>query len=202
VRSRAFLHHLAVAVVLAGWGCSCATTTPRYDYTAEPDPRKQEYLVGASDVLRVNVWHNIDLTGDAVVRPDGTISLPLIGDVRAAGRTASDIRAEITQKLSAYIKDQTATVTVAVATINSYRFVVTGNVEHGGVFTANHFVTVSEAVALAGGPNRFGSPEEMVIIRTDANGKRRIPINYPAILKGTHPEMDVPLLSGDTIYIP
>jgi len=203
VTPRAFLDHIAVALVLIGWGCSCATTTPRYDYAVEPDPRKQEYVVGASDVLRVNVWHNIDLTGDVVVRPDGTISLPLIGEVRAAGRTANDIKVEIAQKLSAYIKDQQqAPVTVAVATINSYRFVVTGNVEHAGVFTANHFVTVSEAVALAGGPNRFGSPEEMVLIRTDANGKRRIPINYPAILQGSHPEHDLPLISGDTIYIP
>jgi polysaccharide export outer membrane protein len=200
---RVFPATLLLIALIAVGGPGCATVTPKYDYAAEPDPRKQEYVIGTSDVLRITVWHNIDLTGDAVVRPDGTISLPLIGDVKAAGRTPGDVRTEITARLSAFIKDQTATVTVAVSTINSYRFVISGNVERGGAFTANHFVTVSEAVALAGGPNRYASPEEPVITRVDAAGsKRRIPINYPAILKGTHPEHDLPLLAGDTIYVP
>lgn len=191
---------LATSASLVG---GCSHTLPYHDYSREPDPRKQEYRIGVSDVLRVNVWHNPDLSGDAVVRPDGTISLALIGDVRAAGRSTAELRAEIAQRLKAFIKDESAAVTVAVAAINSYRFVVSGNVERGGAFVANHFVTVSEAVALAGGPNKFASPEQTVIIRADEPGKtRRIPIDYPGILKGSRPHHDLAVLTGDTIYVP
>jgi len=191
---------LTLTVALLG---GCAYKLPYHDYTREPDPRKDEYRLGPSDVLHVTVWHNVELTGDTIVRPDGTISLPLIGDLRAAGRTTAELRAEIAQRLKAYIKDEAATVTVAVSGINSYRFVVSGNVERPGAFTANHYVTVSEAIALTGGPNRFSSPIETVIIRGDASGKpRRIPIDYPSILDGKHPEHDLPLLPGDLVYVP
>jgi len=189
----------SVSALLGG----CAHTVPYYDYSREPDPRKDEFRLGPSDVLQVTVWHNPDLTGPAIVRPDGTISLPLIGDLKAAGRTTAELRTEISQRLRAFIKDEAATVTVAISQINSYRYVVSGSVAHPGAFTANHYVTVSEAIAQAGGPDRFASPIETVIIRNDASGKtRRIPIDYPSILDGKHPEHDLPILPGDTIYIP
>jgi polysaccharide export outer membrane protein len=200
VRLRELLLLCSASALLA---CPCATPHPYYDFSKEPDPRKQEYVIGPSDVLRITVWRYPDHSGETLVRPDGTISLPLIGDLRAAGRTPSEVRAEITQRLSGLIKDASAVVTVAVVTINSYRFTVSGNVEHPGTFTANHYVTLTEAVALAGGPNRYASPEDTVIMRADAaRGVRRILIDYPAILAGTHPEQDLPLLAGDTIYVP
>jgi polysaccharide export outer membrane protein len=193
---------VAVALLLA-LGAGCTTTHPLYDYASEPDPRKQEFTLGPSDVLRVNVWRNPELSGDVTIRPDGNVSLPLVGDVHAAGRSSGDVRAEIAKRLQAYLKDEANNVTVSIVTISSYRFVVNGNVERMGVFTSNRYVTVSEAIALAGGPNRFASPDEAVIIREDpGKGKKRIPINYPAILKGTHPEHDLPLLAGDIVYIP
>jgi polysaccharide export outer membrane protein len=72
-----------------------------------------------------------------------------------------------------------------------------------GVFNSNKYVTVSEAIALAGGPNRFANPDETVIIRDDpGKGKKRIPIDYPGILKGKHPEQDLTLLAGDIVYVP
>lgn len=182
---------------------ACTTTRPFYDYTAEPDPRKQEFVLGPSDVLRIHVWHNPDLSGDTTVRPDGTISLPLLGDLKAAGRTAADVRGEISKRLQAYVKDDANNVTVSITTLNSYRFVVNGNVEHMGAFTSARYVSVSEAIALAGGPNRFADADDTVIIRDDpGKGKKRIPIDYPAILKGTHPEQDLILLAGDIVYVP
>lgn len=181
----------------------CATPRPPYDYASEPDPRKKEYVIGASDILRITVWHNADLSGESIVRPDGTISLPLIGDVRAAGRTPGEVRSEVAQRLAAFVKDESAVVTVAVAAINSYRFIVSGNVERSGAFTATHYVTVSEAIALAGGPNKFANPEDAMIIRVDpSKGVRRIPVDVPAVLNGSRPEQDLPLLSGDTVYVP
>jgi polysaccharide export outer membrane protein len=197
------LNNLCLATLAAALIGGCAYKLPPYNYASEPDPRKDEFRLGPSDVIHVTVWHNVDLSGDATVRPDGTISLPLIGDLRAAGRTTTELRTEITQRLKTFIKDESATVTVAVTGINSYRFVVSGNVEHPGVFAASHFVTVSEAIAMTGGPSRFASPVETVIIRSDASGKtRRIPIDYPSILDGKHPEHDLPLMPGDLIYVP
>ena len=186
------------------WGATaCATVHPYYNYATEPDPRKQEFVLGPADVVRISVWKNAELSTDAIVRPDAMITLPLVGDLRAGGRTTQELRAEISQKLSAYLKDESATVTVSLQAINSYRFAVLGNAEHAGTFVATHFLTVTEAMALAGGPSRFADPEQMVIIRTDARrGTRRIPIDYSSILNGTHPEQDLPLLSGDIIYLP
>ena len=129
--------------------------------------------------------------------------MPLLGEIHAAGRSPSDLQTEIAQKLTTYVKDESATVTVAVATISSYRFLVLGNVDRGGTFTANHYTTVTEAIALAGGPNRFADPESVIIIRPVPGGQpRRIPIDYTAILSGTHPEEDLALLPGDTVYVP
>jgi polysaccharide export outer membrane protein len=198
---RAWLPTVTLAATLASIP-GCGTTMINYDYASEPDPRKHEFVLGPSDVLHVSVWHNIDLSVDATVRPDGTITLPLIGDMRAAGRTTTDLRNEISTKLSAFIKEA-ATVTVAVASVSSYRFTVSGNVEHGGAFTATHYVTVAEAMALAGGPNRFGDIEQTVIMRSDKDGRpKRIPVDYTAILKGTRPDMNLVLLPGDVVYVP
>jgi polysaccharide export outer membrane protein len=191
---------LTLTLALLG---GCATARPHYDYGSEPDPRHAEYVLGPSDVLRITVWKNPDLSTEATVRPDGTISLPLVGDLRASGRTPAQLRAEIVQRLGTYLKDDSAVVTVAVTGINSYRFLVTGNVERPGAYSANHFVTASEALALAGGPNRFADVDGTLIIRLDATGKvRRIPIDYAAIMSGMRPEQDLPLLPGDRVYVP
>ena len=179
-------------------GCPAAA----YDYSKEPDPRKHEFVIGASDTLKITVWKNPDLSGDAHVRPDGTITMPLLGDISAAGRTPSQLREEIRKKLSQYVKDDSAAVSVAVTEVNSYRFTVSGNVEHGGIFTSKYFVTVAEAIALAGGLNKFAEPKKLVIVRRDAAGLRRVPIDYDRISSGEHPEENLVLLPGDNLFAP
>src|SRR5262249_40656408 len=159
-----------------------------YDYTKEPDPRKHEFVIGASDNLRITVWKNPELSTEAKVRPDGTITMPLIGDVLAAGRTPGELKVEITHKLSAYVKDENSTVTIAVTEVNSYRFTVSGNVEHGGIFTSKYYVTVAEALAMAGGLNKFASPHKIVLVRPEKGGVRRVPFDYDRISSGEHPD--------------
>lgn len=193
-------------IVLAVLSLSaCATPQSTYNYSAEPDPRKKEYVLGPSDVLHINVWRNPDLSGDATVRPDGTISVTLVGDLIAAGRTPSQVRADLVQRMTTFIKEDAAIITVAVTAINSYRFTVNGSVEKPGAYGVNHYVTVIEAIAMAGGPNRFASPEKTAIIRNSGDpskGPVRIPIDYPGILSGAHPEQNLPILAGDTVYVP
>ncbi len=187
---------LVMTMLMAGCGPEA------YDYSKEPDPRKREFVIGASDALKITVWKNPELSTDAKVRPDGTITMPLIGDVQAAGRTPGELKQEITHRLAAYVKDESQAVTIAVVEVNSYRFTVSGNVERGGIFTSKYYVSVSEAVALAGGLNKFATPKKLVIVRQDPRGVRRIPINYDRISSGEHPEENLVLFSGDSLFAP
>jgi polysaccharide export outer membrane protein len=181
---------------------SCASSRG-FEYGKEPDPRSLEYVVGPADQLRINVWRDNELSLELRVRPDGTITLPLVGDIKAAGRTPSQIRDEISTQLTKYVKSETAKVTVAVLAVNSYKFSVAGNVEHPGLFTSPYFVTVLEAMAMAGGPNRFAAPDRSVIVRTYSPGStRQIPIDYDTLKNGERPEQNIVVLSGDTIFVP
>ncbi len=173
-----------------------------YDYSKEPDPRKHEFVIGAADALKITVWKNPDLSCDARVRPDGTITMPLVGDVQAAGRTPGELKEEIAKKLASYVKDDTAAISIAVTEVNSYRITVGGNVEHGGIFTSKYYLTVSEAIAQAGGLNKFASANKLVIVRRDQAGLRRIPIDFNRISSGEHPEENLVLIAGDQLFAP
>jgi polysaccharide export outer membrane protein len=150
--------------------------------------------------VQISVWRDESLSTEAVVRPDGTITMPVVGELRAAGRTASQLQQDAAQRLATIVKD--AVVTVAVTEINSYRFTVAGNVERPGLFASRYYVTVSEALALAGGPNRYASTDEIVIVRTMSGSEQRIPIDYDAILSGKNPEQDIAILAGDAVRVP
>jgi polysaccharide export outer membrane protein len=191
---------LGVGLGLLLLGCVATGPATPFDYSTEPDPRKSEFVVGVSDSLHITVWKNPELSTDARVRPDGTITMPLLGDLRASGRTPSQLREDIRTRMAAFVKDEGAAVSVAVTEVNSYRFTVAGNVEHGGVFTSRTYVTVAEAVAMAGGPNKFASPDRTVLVR--GTGGRRIPVDLEQVRSGLHPEQDLALLAGDTIFVP
>lgn len=183
--------------------CGGELPSASYPHEKEYDPRKHEYVVGVSDELRVAVWKMPDLSDDVTVRPDGTITLPLVGEVKAVGKTPTRLVSEIRDKLSAYVKADSAMITVEVRAINSYRFTVSGNVARPGPLTARYYVTVSEAIIMAGGSTRFGSPERTVILRADGSGKvRRIPINAKALSEGRELDQDLAIVSGDTIVVP
>jgi polysaccharide export outer membrane protein len=172
-----------------------------YDYSKEPDPRRHEYVIGVADGLRINVWRNAELSTQATVRPDGTITMPLIGDLQASGRTPGQLKEEIVRRLRTYIKDEAAVVSIAITDVNSYRFTVAGNVEKGGIFSTKYYVTVAEAIAMAGGLNKFATPKKLVLVRPQTGAPpRRIPIDYERIGSGGHPEENLVMLTGDTLY--
>lgn len=195
------IRYLVLCLVTLALGCGSAL--PNHDYSKEVDPHNTEYVIGVADVLSIRIWKNPELNTDMAVRPDGTITMPLLGDVKASNLTPSQLRSEVQKKLSAYVKDQAAVVTVAVTAVNSYRVTVAGNVARPGVISSDRYLTVLEAVALAGGPNTFASPEDTILIRKDPGGKvRRIPIRYDLVAEGTHLEMNLVLVRGDQIFIP
>jgi polysaccharide biosynthesis/export protein len=195
------------AVVLASFlafGIGCGASLPDYDYSQEPDPRAREFVLGISDGIRIHVWDNPDLSTEASVRPDGTITMPLVGDLTAAGKTPSELRELIRERLTEYLKVEHSSITVAVVAVNSYRFMVSGEVARPGIHSSQHYVTVAEAIALAGGFTRFASKDSIVLQRRDpASGEvRQIPISYRAIASGEHPEMNLVLLAGDSLHVP
>ncbi|MEO7327281.1 MAG: polysaccharide biosynthesis/export family protein [Minicystis sp.] len=190
----------ALLLVLLGLVACGPAIYETYDYTKEYDPRKHEYVIGVADQLTIAVYKMPDLSGGGTVRPDGVLTIPLIGDLLVAGKAPSQVREEIKKKLSAFIKEE-PTVNVTVTGFNSYRFIVSGNVNHTGSFSQKFFVTVSEAVAMAGGANKFAG-DQIVLLRTDEKGKlREIPISYKLITSGRHPEMDLAVVAGDTILV-
>lgn len=193
---------LTVALAVAA-PLGCGAGVNNYDYTQEYDPRAHEYVIGAGDQLRINVWQNNDLSTEVLVRPDGTITIPLAGDLQVAGKTPTDVKNELNTKLGTLIDTKVSVITVAVAQVQSYRFTVAGQVQNPGTFQSGYYVTVAEAIAMAGGPTRFASTSSMELIRIAQNGEtRRIPINYEEIQSRKNPAENLTLVAGDTVFVP
>jgi polysaccharide biosynthesis/export protein len=190
--------NLAVFVLLFALA-ACRPAAPDYDYKKEPDPRGQEFQIGPLDQLAVVVWKNRELSGDVTVRPDGVITLPLIGDVKAAGKTPSELQKDIAKRLSDYMRAEELVVSVGVTMVNSYHFTVMGAVEHAGYYTAKSYVTTVEAVAMAGGPNRFAG-NEVVIVR--GSPARRIPIDLRRATSSEHANENLVVMRGDVLVVP
>lgn len=197
--TRAFRVFAAAAFALSLFAqTSCKSGGTGYDYKTEPDPRKLEFQIGPLDQIQVRVWKNQDLSAEVTVRPDGIITLPLIGDVKAAGRTPTELQKEIHTRLGAFIRGEELVVSVGVSAVNSYHFTIVGAVEHAGVFTARSYVSAVEAVAMAGGPNRFSGSEIYIVRGTPA---RKIPIDLKRAQTPEHADENIIVLRGDMIVV-
>lgn len=197
------MRRLLILTTLIASLAACSPPPSNYPYEKEPDPRRSEYVIGVADRLSIRVWKNPELNTDIEVRPDGTITMPLLGDVRAVDITPTELKKEIGKALSQYIKEAGAVVTVAVTEVNAYKVTVSGNVLQPGVYSSRQFLTVADAVALAGGPNRFAKVNEVVLIRPNPKGGvRRIPVDYEAIQKGEQLRQNLVLVRGDTLFFP
>lgn len=186
-------------LVLAALASACAAR-PFYDFAAERKATRA-YTVGPGDVLEVRAWKNEALSQRVTVRLDGYITLPLIGDVLAGGRPVEAIAQEIVGRASKFY-NEAPVVAVEVAELHSYRIYVVGEVSKPGEFTPRGQVSVLQALALAGGFTRFAAPNDVVIVRRDALGERRIPFAYGRVVNGGDLEQDLPLQSNDTVVVP
>ena len=158
------------------------------------------YVIGAEDVLDINVWKEPDMTRVVPVRPDGKITLPLINDVQAAGSTPQQLASTVTEKLRKFITEPQ--VTVIVTQINSQRVFVVGEVLRAGAFPLVPGTTVLQALANAGGFTTFANVKKIHVMRV-VNGKHtELPFNYREVLKGDNPEQNIKLEPGDTIVVP
>lgn len=161
---------------------------------------KLVYTLGPEDVLGISVWKDEALTREVVVRPDGKISFPLIGDVVANGRTVEDVRQEIQNRINEFVPG--SPVSVMALKILSPRIFIVGKVGRPGMYVMFERMTVMQALALAGGFTPFSSTGDILILR-DAGGKQQtINFDYDAVAKGKRLEQNILLNRGDTIVVP
>jgi polysaccharide biosynthesis/export protein len=157
------------------------------------------YIIGPSDVLAVTVWKEPTLSGSILVRPDGMISLTLLGDVQASGLTPLQLADQIKTKLKKFIQDPN--VSVVVSQIHSKLVYLLGEVVKRGPVEMTPGMTLLEAVASAGGLTDFANTKKMYILRSEGGLQKKIPVNYKQALKGD-PTVNVTLKPGDTIVVP
>lgn len=198
-----FVTVLSVGVMLL-LGAAC-TQIPREIVEEANRPLPKDFLLGPEDVVEVTVWRNQDLSRTVVVRPDGMISLPLIGDVQASGLTAAQVSDKISKRLTEY--KENPSVSVSVKEINSYYIYVVGEVVRPGKYPLKSYATVLQGISLAGGFTQYASKNSMAVMRSvreGSGGERqlRIPVRYDDLVMGKGEVGNFRLLSGDTIVVP
>jgi polysaccharide export outer membrane protein len=164
------------------------------------------FLLGPEDVLEITVWKNPDLSRTTSIRPDGLISIPIIGDVQAAGLTADALAHRISDRLKQFVAGSPA-VSVSVRDLNSYSIFVLGEVTKPGKFQAKSYVTLLQAISMAGGFTEYAKKNKLQVVRIRPNGDHkvhelRIPVRYDDLLAGNGEPGNIILLSGDTVVVP
>ena len=190
-----FMHLWLILLFL----CSCVIKN------LEPPPESDRniadiFTIGPEDVLKIHVWKQPNISVTAPVRSDGKITVPLIKDIQAAGRTPDTLSTEIAAKLKKYIEEPT--VTVIVAAINSLKVSVSGNVNAPGVYKVRGVISLIELISLAGGLNEIANDEQVRIVRRTQNGEENIyQINYYALVNGDI-KKNISIYPGDSVIVP
>jgi polysaccharide export outer membrane protein len=175
-------------VTLAAWGMCMAA------FGADT------YLLQPGDVLTVCVWKEPELSLDLLVRPDGGITMPLAGEIEAAGHSADEVRAVIDERLQHFVSKPVVTVIVK-QTLGNQIFVI-GKVTHPGPYPLNRPVDVLQALSLAGGVTPFASVNNIHVLRRDGSREVTMPFRYGDVEKGRNLQQNILLQSGDTVIVP
>ncbi len=180
---------------------ACAATAQTAPATPQNSPAgSPDYVIGESDILSINVWHEAELSRDVPVRSDGKISLPLVGDLDAAGKTAEQLKEIIAEKLKTYLENPEVTVIVKEA--RSQYFTVIGQVMKPGQFPLGQRLTVLDGLAMAGGFKDFVKPGKIYVLRQHRNGSsERLPFDYKRAMRGDL-QQNFQLEARDTIVVP
>ena len=158
------------------------------------------YKLHQGDTVLVSVWREDTLQKQAIVLPDGSITLPLIGRVEVAGLSTPEAEQRITLKLKEYLPDPV--VSVVVVAIEGNRAYVTGKVMHPGSLIINGPITVLQAISIVGGFDKFADEGGIKVLRAKAEGQEVIPVNYRDIISGKNTSTNIQLKAGDTIVVP
>ncbi|MBI3805571.1 MAG: polysaccharide biosynthesis/export family protein [Nitrospirae bacterium] len=185
----------------------CATKHKPHSSTADLQESHEamlsstgDFVLGAEDVIEILVWKNDALSRQVFVRPDGKISLPIIGELQAAGLTPTQLRDSIKERLQEY--KETPEVSVIIREVNSYAVFVLGEVAHPGKLQLRSKTTLLQALSLAGGFTQYADTSGILLLRRSGGGEERIRISYSDIIKGKNTEGNLLLQRGDTILVP
>jgi polysaccharide export outer membrane protein len=191
---------LILFMVSGGVGC----VEEQINYKVDLLP-PSEFLLGPEDVLIVTVWKNQDLSREVVIRPDGMISMPLIGDVPAANVTANNLAKRISDRLTEYMASPI--VSVQLKDVNSYFIYVLGEVVKPGKYSLKSYANVMQGISLAGGFSQFAKKSKIKVLRVIGSGSGEkhqieIPVQYDDILRGNATIGNFYLRTGDVIVVP
>jgi len=198
------LRGMGLGIAIAGLfaagatGCASRTLSPP---PPDPAPQEREYRIGVTDVLRIAVWRNEELSVEVPVRPDGKISVPLLDDVTAEGLTPPELKEVLTRELAEFIT--APDVTVIVLQMNSRFVSVLGGAKQEARVPLTRDLRVLEAIAMVGGFDTFAQKGDVRIVRRSADGtENEYRFDYDAYIKGNAPGTNIILQNGDTIIIP
>ena len=188
------------------------TVTPATPATPEVKPAQpsapaipeftvdRDYRIGPEDLLDISVWREDAMKQQALVRPDGGISFPLIGEVLAAGKTVDELREEISKRLEKFLPSPV--VNLSVVKIGSHRIYVIGRVQKPGDFPAGRYIDVLQILTMAGGLTPFANENRIQIIRREGGKQTIIPFRYGEVRRGVNMDQNVILRAGDTVMVP
>jgi polysaccharide export outer membrane protein len=178
---------------------TAAVTTPAP--AARPGAPDASYTVKPGDVLSIAVWKEPDLQGPVLVRPDGTFSFPLAGQMDARGKTVQELQQLVTERLRKYISDPV--VTVSIQEIKGNKVYVIGQVNKPGDFVVNPRVDVMQALSMAGGTTPFASLGDIMILRRNDTGQQQaLPFRYTEVIRGRNLDQNITLQAGDVVVVP
>ena len=164
------------------------------------DNSEQPYRIGREDVLDIAVWRDPELSRTLPVRPDGFISMPMVGEVQAAGKTPTELADALKQSFQSYVQEPR--VTVIVREVNSSRVFITGEVAHPGAYPLRGRVSVLQAIALAGGFTDFADRDGIVVLRRQGTEGEPIAVSYSELVDAPKTNEPLDLRPGDTIVVP
>ena len=200
-----FVRLVLIAIMLILQACAAgpgvSTGTPQVNPAAQA---VSVYRIGVDDIVEVSVWHNPDLSAKVPVRPDGMISIPLVGDVMAGGKTPEEVSAEIAEKLKTYIRDPQVAVILTELRSHEYlsRVRVTGAVRNPVSVPYRQGMTVLDAVLAAGGTTEFASGDRTELYRKEGESTRAYAVRLDQILRKGDLSTNYPAQPGDVITVP
>jgi polysaccharide export outer membrane protein len=159
-----------------------------------------DYVIGPGDQLNIEVWKDPSLTRPVTVLPDGKVAFPLVGEIMAAGKSVSQLRKEVEERLALFVKD--AVVTVEVRQVNSLQIYVLGSVKSPGRIALTSNIDVLQAISSAGGPGQFAKLSRIRIFRREGGRTLIIPFDYEDVIAGKNLKSNILLRRGDIVVVP
>lgn len=196
----AFFLLAAVSPWFTPAGCQETKAATSAGVTGPGVPMEGTYIIGKGDVLAIDVWNEPVLSREVIVRMDGMISLPLIDDVLAAGRTPMALKRDIQARLTEYIEGTEVTVTYKSS--QHQKFYLLGEISSPGEYDLQKDLTILQGFALAGGFTEWADQDDIILIRRRGTKEFRFILNYKDMIKGKAPLQNFLIQPGDTIIVP